>query len=372
MGNIKVNRLQDYWKTSRFFNLKCFSKYMSRDRFLIILRCLHFATNPEPDQPKPDDRLYKIRPVITYFNTKMNQLYYPDKNLSLDESMILWRGRLLFRQYIANKRHKYGLKLYMLTEPNGFILRFAVYTGQLDEMGGKGHVQKVVQHLAKDYLNKGHALYMDNFYNSTQLARTLINSKTYCTGTLRSDRKGGPMEVLKSKLKVGEIKQQYSDGIMVAKWKDKREVTYISTEFENQMIEIVDRRGNIKQKPLPIVEYNKYMGGIDRQDQMMAYYPTLRKTLFWYKKLAIHIMQLLMFNSYVIFSKYSGKTMTYYDNRLAVIEKLVPESPDTTDAKVSTHVPSKIIAVDATKRTPRKKCRICLKKKSQERHCLGM
>lgn len=47
MGNIKLNKLQDYWKTSRLFNLKCISDYMSRDRFLLILRCLHFAPNPE-------------------------------------------------------------------------------------------------------------------------------------------------------------------------------------------------------------------------------------------------------------------------------------------------------------------------------------
>lgn len=363
MGNVKLNKLQDYWRTSRLFNFKCFADHMSRDRFLVILRSLHFSTNPEPNQPEPNDRLYKIRPVINYFNTKMKDLYYPGKNLSLDESMVLWRGRLLFRQYIANKRHKYGLKLYMLTEPNGLILNFAVYTGQLDEMGGKGHAQKVVQYIAKDYLNKGHSIYMENYYNSCQLARTLINHKTYCTGTLRSDRKGGPEKILKMKLKVGESKAQYSDGVMIGKWKDKRDVTYISTEFENQMVEITNKRGVAKQKPLPIVEYNKCMGGIDHQDQMMSYYPSLRKTLFWYKKLGVHILQLLLFNSYVIFCKYSGRKMTFYDYRLAVIEKLLPDIPRRIEYKVSKHVPSKIDAVDATKRTPRKRCRLCFQNK---------
>lgn len=237
----------------------------------------------------------------------MRELYYPDKNLSLDESMVLWRGRLLFRQYISNKRHRYGLKLYMLTEPNGLILRFTVYTGQLDELGGKGHAEKVVMHLVKDYLNKGHSIFMDNYYNSCQLARNLIKNKTFCTGTLRSGRKGGPKKVFEKKLAVGESKAQYSNGIMVAKWKDKREVSYISTEFENNMVEVTSKRGVVKEKPVPIVEYNKNMGGIDRQDQMMAYYPSLRKTLFWYKKLAIHILLLLMFNSYLFFCKYSGK-----------------------------------------------------------------
>ncbi|KAJ8938693.1 hypothetical protein NQ314_011372 [Rhamnusium bicolor] len=67
----------------------------------------------------------------------MADTYYPDKMLTLDESMVLWRGRLTIRQYIKNKRHKYGVKLYIVTEPDGTIIKFAVYTGQLDDFGGK-------------------------------------------------------------------------------------------------------------------------------------------------------------------------------------------------------------------------------------------
>lgn len=150
---------------------------------------------------------------------------------------------------------------------------------------------------------------------------------------------------------------------MIGKWKDKRDVTYISTEFENQMVEITNKRGVAKQKPLPIVEYNKYMGGIDLQDQMMSYYPYLKKTLFWYKKLGVHILQLLLFNSYVIFCKYSGRKMAFYDYRLAVIEDLLPDIPRRMECKVPKHLPSKTEADDATKRTPRKRCRFCSQKK---------
>jgi hypothetical protein len=57
---IKLNRIQDYWKHHPLFNLKCFSQQMSRDRFLVIMRCLHFARNP-PDNKKPQDCLHKIR-----------------------------------------------------------------------------------------------------------------------------------------------------------------------------------------------------------------------------------------------------------------------------------------------------------------------
>ncbi|XP_050518489.1 piggyBac transposable element-derived protein 4-like, partial [Diabrotica virgifera virgifera] len=123
MGTIRLNRVVDYWKQDDLFNLAAFSKNMSRNRFLLIQRCLHFARNPKVNEDKSVDRLYKVRPLITFFNERMDEIYYPGRELSLDESMILWRGRLVFRQYIKNKRHKFGIKLYMLTTPNGCILR---------------------------------------------------------------------------------------------------------------------------------------------------------------------------------------------------------------------------------------------------------
>lgn len=75
MGTIQCARLQDYGKTHRLFNIPCFRKYMSRNRFLLILRCLHFSRNPLKDEPEPEDRLYKIRPVIDYCNEKVNAIY---------------------------------------------------------------------------------------------------------------------------------------------------------------------------------------------------------------------------------------------------------------------------------------------------------
>lgn len=67
-GTIKLNGLNDYWKKHNLFNLTCFSDYMSRDRFLLLLRCFHFAQNPiNCSENIPIDRLYKIRPLIKLF-----------------------------------------------------------------------------------------------------------------------------------------------------------------------------------------------------------------------------------------------------------------------------------------------------------------
>lgn len=95
---------------------------MSGNRFLFILRALHFGHAVE----NPNDRLFRIQPILNYFNDTMDKIYYPVKNLS----MILWRGRLILRKYIKGKRHEFGIKLYMLTESSGLNLRMFIYCRQ--------------------------------------------------------------------------------------------------------------------------------------------------------------------------------------------------------------------------------------------------
>lgn len=242
IGSIRMNRLQDYPNKHRLYNLPAFKEYMSRDRFMVVLRCLHFNTNPLPGQEKPANRLYKISPIIDYFNSRMSDIYYPGKELSLDESMVLWRGRLVFRQYIKNKRRKYAVKLYLLTEPDGIVLKFAVYTGTLDDYGGKGHAANVVMHLLDQKLDVGHSVYMDNYYNSYERATKSLSRKTYCTGTIRVDRRNNPTDVKVAKLKKGETIAPYSNGVMIAKWKD------ISTEFRNNLMKLFQQKATRDKK----------------------------------------------------------------------------------------------------------------------------
>ncbi|XP_046684986.1 piggyBac transposable element-derived protein 4-like [Homalodisca vitripennis] len=355
-GTIRLNRLQDYWKTDKLFSLQVFRHVMSRDRFLNILRCLYFH-NPNHQEETSMD---KIKFVVGHFNNKMNDIYYPQKELSLDEAMILWRGRLHFRQYIKGKRHKYGVKLYSLTEHSGLILKFHVYGGSSDlEVGGKGHTEKVVLYLLQEKLNNGHSIFMDNFYNSYLLASKLLARNTYCTGTLRLDRKNVPNDIQSAKLKRGETVARYGNSVMIGKWRDKRVVTYISTEFENEMVDFITKHKTTLKKPLPIIQYNAYMSGVDRADQLLSYYPCERKTMRWYKKIFIHILQMMLLNAHNLHNKYQRK-INFYKFRLEVIRSLLPpldvavESPGQKRARLGMHQIQKIEGRTAANRIQRK------------------
>lgn len=144
--------------------------------------------------------------------------------------MVLWKGRLSFRQYIPNKKHKYGIKLYELTTDNGFILNIIVYIGKGTLTNeSESHATSVVKRLLQNYLGKGRILYIDNFYTSVSLAEFLLSENIGMVRTLRANRKENPKKMLNKKLKKGEVVWKRKGKMFVTKWKDVRDVKMIST-----------------------------------------------------------------------------------------------------------------------------------------------
>ncbi|CAG4960783.1 unnamed protein product [Colias eurytheme] len=225
--------------------------------------------------------------------------------------------RVIVKKYLDDEQRR--------VKPNGTILKVHVFASTEDETSGKGHTEKIVEKLLQNNLNSGHALYMDNFYNSYTLASKLLDKNTYCTGTLNKKRKDNPSEVISKKLKKGENISRYRNGVHIGKWKDKREITYISTQFADEMKEVT-KRGKVVTKPVAILNYNPNMSGVDLQDQMLSYYPCERKTLRWYIKIFIHTLMMSMINARQLYNKHSGKpSLSLYDFREKVLESFLPE-----------------------------------------------
>jgi len=95
--------------------------------------------------------------------------------------------------------------------------------------GDTNKTAAIVLSLVEPLLEKGRTLWMDNFYNSPALAQRLNSLKTDCVGTLRLSRKDIPQRVKEKKLKKEEMVAHHSEPLSVLKWKDKKEVTMIST-----------------------------------------------------------------------------------------------------------------------------------------------
>ena len=56
-------------------------------------------------------------------------------------------------------------------------------------------------------------------------------------------------------------------------------------------------------RPLPLVEYNKYMGGVDRFDQQLSYYPVGRPGKKWWRYIIWHLLGASIYNAFVLWSQ---------------------------------------------------------------------
>ena len=50
-----------------------------------------------------------------------------------------------------------------------------------------------------------------------------------------------------------------------------------------------------------IHDYNQHMMGVDRLDQMMAYYNFERKSVKWWRKVFFWVLEAMVTNSYVLY-----------------------------------------------------------------------
>jgi hypothetical protein len=98
---------------------------VSRDKFELLIKFWHFSNNDNNDSNQ--DRLFKLKPILDLLKVRLSSVYIPGSIVSVDETMIPWRGRLLFEQYIPGKAHKYGVKIYKLADINGYTWNFVIY-----------------------------------------------------------------------------------------------------------------------------------------------------------------------------------------------------------------------------------------------------
>ncbi|XP_069169886.1 piggyBac transposable element-derived protein 4-like [Procambarus clarkii] len=130
MGICPLQRLRMYWQTGRFWYLLCFNTFMTGKRFEMSARYFHVYNNKSIPQGQGVDKLIKVRSLMQYLLNRFKTIYIPNKNLSLNEGTMPWRGRLSFKTYNPNKPDKYGIKLCMLAEANSsYIYDFEIYSG---------------------------------------------------------------------------------------------------------------------------------------------------------------------------------------------------------------------------------------------------
>lgn len=166
-GSIKFSVVRDMFSNNPLYYHPIAGHIMSGRRFEKL--CRWFSVEYANDTNPLVGPMNKLYPVFDLLIQNFQKSYSPEENLSLDESLLLHRRRLVWRQYIKGKKAKYGMKFYELCTHDGYVLNVDMYKGKQTSSAveeGVSKVDNIVLTLMKPFLNKGHSLYMDNFYNS--------------------------------------------------------------------------------------------------------------------------------------------------------------------------------------------------------------
>ena len=198
-GIKQLPEVYSYWSRNQLLGVPEVQKIFPRNRFAKISQYLHLNDKRRelPRGHANHDKLFKVRPLLDSVVEAIKSEYRPSKNVSIDEAMIPFKGRLSLKQYMPLKPVKRGIKVWECADSsNGFICDLEIYTGKQrngNPEQGLGH--RVVHNLTRPLVGKNHHVFVDNFFNSLALAADLLRDQIYICGTVRGNRQGIPRAI---------------------------------------------------------------------------------------------------------------------------------------------------------------------------------
>lgn len=312
MGYHKLPSYKNYWSTAEDLKIGVVSRTMTRDRFQQILSYLHINDNTTiPHDNK--DKIYKLRPFVKGLNDRFDILDNGSRELSVDESMIRFKGRSSIKQYNPKKPIKRGYKLWCISDQKGYVKKFDIYQGKDETAEEKfkdcGLGERVVLSLTERYWGHNRKIYFDNYFTTVGLLEKLKNQKTLACGTIQRDRLGLPKDLIVDKsLKRGDVDYRVSGmNLTFFKWNDNKVVHFLSNFHGTEMttVQRLQKDGTRKTFNCPTIvpDYNQFMGGVDKADRLRQAYCTDRRSKKWWHRLFFGILDIAFVNAYTIYKK---------------------------------------------------------------------
>lgn len=314
MGLCAKPSLSEYWN-GFWLTRTDLPSIMSRNRYQLLQTFLHFCDNSNRvERGMPEyNPLFKVQSLLDIVQPLYERYYCPGQNLAVDESMIKFKGRIFFKQYMPDKPTKWGFKQFVLCDSKtGYALRHTLYTGKnsFNVRPNTSMPEHVVLTLLEGYEHLGHVVFLDNFYASPLLFKRLEEMGIGACGTVRPLRKFMP-EDLKPRnlaLQKGDDPVFYrSNNLVACAWHDTKRVTFLSTVDTNNTIDkrVRSRREpggfRVVEKPVLADRYNTNMAGVDLYDQLLGTYAYPHKAQKWYLPIYHTIVETALVNGYIAY-----------------------------------------------------------------------
>ena len=313
MGMNPKCSMKEYFSSQWTERMPFFVDVFSRGRFCQIYWMLHLQQSV--GQGFRGD---KIQNLVDHMNLTCRKYFVPNENIAVDESTVGFKGRVIWKCYNPQKPAKWGLRVYtMCDSASAYIVAFVPYYGKFTTDGlvrpdlpfTSRIVLDLCSTLSSSVNGTGYHIFTDRFYTSPTLCEELRKMSFHLTGTVMVSRKGMPNDIAKKRCKPKQhevVTFRKNDEIMALQWKDKRVVTMLSSLFNAECEDEERTLGNgnstIIPKPVVILQYTKYMGGVDKADHYCGSYAFLRKTAKWWRKMFFWIFEVAIDNSFILYN----------------------------------------------------------------------
>ncbi|KAK3894203.1 hypothetical protein Pcinc_002021 [Petrolisthes cinctipes] len=172
---------------------------MSSTRFAFLINSLRFDNPDTRQERRRTDRFAPVRSIWDSFIERCRWMYTPGENLTIDEQLLAFRGRAVFRMYIPKKTAKYGLKLILCCDNKSKYLLGAIpYVGKQEPppQGDLSLGHYYVRQLTRPYHQSNRNVTVDNWFTSIPLAMDLqSNCGLTLVGTIKSNKKEIPSQM---------------------------------------------------------------------------------------------------------------------------------------------------------------------------------
>ncbi|XP_017797033.1 PREDICTED: piggyBac transposable element-derived protein 4-like, partial [Habropoda laboriosa] len=353
MGTIPVPNMQYYWTKDHIGNIPFFRDTFRRERFFQIFWMLHLNENISTNR-NVSTRIQKVSNFLDYIGDKFRAYFTPDREISIDESVVKFKGKISFITYNPKKPTKWGIRIYVLIlsdSHTGYIYAMLPYYGSVTteilirpDLPVSSRIVLQLYHtlLTANPEAKGYHIFTDRFFTGIPLAQELLKLNCYLTGTINTNRKYIPAMIKKPALTKNNIVAAYRSGaILLLAWRDKRIVTMLSS-YNTSGTTITERRkkqaGTVNiVKPNVVINYNTNMGGVDKADQLASSYCFMRKSCKWWRKLFFWGLEICAINSYILYKvsarRESRKPMPHFMFVRKLVAQLVGNFRGGADSK---------------------------------------
>jgi hypothetical protein len=268
-----------------------------------------------------------MRNVFDIIDRTFPKFYNPTEQLAVEEDVVLFRGRNVFKCCMQKELKCSGMKIYKLCDSNGYTYDVKVHL--VKDQHDAAHRSTVAQDIVKELTGKvegrGHKLYLGSYFTSPALFDDLKKKKINCCGIVRRNRRGMPRdpEWKAVKLKRGDIKVRTRGDLTAILWRDREEVRMLTNIHAAPAGgNLLDERGK-PVTPLIVADYNHHMLCLCKGNRKANNYTISRPRWKWTKKLFFHLLDLAVLNSYVLLSSCGGKKISHRDFRITLVTNML-------------------------------------------------